>query len=697
MSARKQPFPIHSIKQALSLVMITGLLTANSALYALAETTPVKTQPMLDTSTLDNAPVKGQVTIARDVNIAGNQAVSVNMRDADLRDVLNLMARQGNFNIVLDPSVQGTLTVDITNVSINKALEYIFTVSDLSYAKDGNTLLVASSQAAETKNMTAKTLKAIPVLYRSAEIVADKLNKTIFSIQRPGGSKEAVMDFDATSNSLLVMGSENDIRMVADALREIDLPPNRKVYTIRHSQPRSVAEMIAANFFGFGSATGGTSGGSGGGAAGGGAGGGGAAGGGGGAAGGGGGGAAQIQPGASIPADVLEAGGVKFISDVMSGTLTVLGTAEQIALIDSIIEQVDTKRPQVAIEVALVEVSLNHIKRFVPQYGNMRFGEFTLNLLPGGGALNQLGWSDVGSAVLGTTRPDGGDSFLPSFLLDQENSNTKNKILANPTIVTVDGQQANIEITDDFPIRSQTVVPNAGGIPIVTNQISTVQAGVTLNVTPLINNDGSVSLNLQPTVNQFLQTAGDALANTPLFANRSMTLTSVRINDGQTLIIGGLVRETKSLNTEKMPILSDLPIIGAMFRAAGANVDGNRQTKTELVLMVTPHILKEQGVQYFNDHPGVSPQYNNPNYGTVQPVSLPKYTGNSDQYQHGGDTLPLKSDTSQVETAPDSTTTEAPVLKNKKAARAANKGMISGAAAPINTILEEHMEDGFLK
>ena len=132
MSARKQPFPIHSIKQALSLVMITGLLTANSALYALAETTPVKTQPMLDTSTLDNAPVKGQVTIARDVNIAGNQAVSVNMRDADLRDVLNLMARQGNFNIVLDPSVQGTLTVDITNVSINKALEYIFTVSDLS-------------------------------------------------------------------------------------------------------------------------------------------------------------------------------------------------------------------------------------------------------------------------------------------------------------------------------------------------------------------------------------------------------------------------------------------------------------------------------------------------------------------------------------------------------------------------------------
>ena len=119
--------------------------------------------------------MRGQINIGRDVKIASDtDKISINMRDADIRDVLNMLAKQGNFNIILDESVTGTLTVDINNISINKALEYIFTVTDLSYTKDGNTLIVASKEQAATKNLNARTFKAIPVLYKDANLIAQQ-------------------------------------------------------------------------------------------------------------------------------------------------------------------------------------------------------------------------------------------------------------------------------------------------------------------------------------------------------------------------------------------------------------------------------------------------------------------------------------------------------------------------------------------
>lgn len=630
-------------RRAVSLMMLGGLLLNGTTLISLAQSVP--SGPMIDPGpkqAADNKPVRGQISITNGVNIASDdKKFSLNMRDTNLRDVLNMLAMEGGFNLILHESVDGTLTVDVKDISIDKALEYIFTVADLSYSKDGNTLIVANRSVAEEKNMTAKTFKAIPVLYKDAEEMANILNETIFSFSRAGGKEGAAVSFDPDSNSILIMGTDADIELAASALRELDFPRNRKVYHIKHNTPEYVAEVLAANFFESGDDSGGSgsssssssssgSSSSGGGSSS------------SSAASSGGSTGATGSSGSQEGPTVIETGGVKLISDPMSATLTVLGTDEQIALVDSIIDMVDVKRPQVAIEVALVELQSSKQKNFIPEWDGVRVGrEGTLSMLQSAG--NTFTWSKGTNNYLGGNPFAGGGSFfdaltnprtyIDGITITHNNSHSTGRVLANPTLVALDGTTSTIDITDQLESRSITTSVEEG-VVIVTTEITTVDAGVSLSITPTINHDGSVLMNIQPTVSQPIREvfAGDPddpegeFSSTWLISSRTMNIGAARVKDGQTLIIGGLLKENSSIQYDKMPGLADLPIVGAMFRTT----DQNRKDRSELVLMVTPHIIKDQGVAYFEQpgSPYTSPatyRQNNLNQGVVQPVSLPRY------------------------------------------------------------------------
>jgi type II secretory pathway component GspD/PulD (secretin) len=631
--------PIHVRKATAWALAIGVILLSCSSPLALAQA--------LDTSS--PKPVHGQISIARDVNIAPkDEKVSLNLRDTSLRYVLNTLAEQGHFNLILDDSVQGNLTVDIKNISINKALEYIFTVTELSYTKDGNTVIVATKTQADSKNLNARTFKAIPVLYKDASKVAQQLNETIFKIQRPGGSTTAVASSDPDSNSLLIMGTDSDIKLIGDMLHELDVPRNRKVYNIRHNTPTYVASVLAANFFqsGGGSSSGGSSSASGdsaggsasggaaasssapsGGASGAGASGGSSAGGsasgGGSASSGGSSGGSSSASSSSTSVSTFTAGGATFISEPFASTLTVLATDEQLALIDSLIDQVDIKRPQVEIEVSLVEIQNSELKKFKPIWGQLNLGKETALTL---NQLDSLG-NTTGNSVLDWTRANipsvQQKSMLSTLDVSQNHQSLRGKVLANPTIVAMDGQSSTITITDQIPSVTQSITTPTVGPPIITNTITTQDAGITLKILPTISYDGSVVLKLQPDVSQPTRVVTAGNASTTLISKRTLDLSGVRVMDGQTLVIGGLLKETSQLDVNRIPGLDKLPIVSAMFRT----INGNNKDKTELVLMVTPHILRENAVPYFN-LPNNSTLPSNTNHvESLQPVSLPKFIG----------------------------------------------------------------------
>ncbi len=310
------------------------------------------------------------------------------------------------------------------------------------------------------------------------------------------------------------------------------------------------------------------------------------------------------------------------VAESISRTLTVMGTEEQIALVDSIIDQVDRRRPQVAIEMSLVEMSSQDLKQWMPNFGEFQFGEVSLNFVDNLLNNSTLSWSSSGTGRLSES-----NHHLPfnSFSLDHRFNTNRAKVLANPTIVALDGQPSTINVTDQVATINATTV-TSGGAATTTFEITTAPVGVQITVTPTIFDDGSVVLNLNPNVSRPGATISAGSSQTTLTSTRSFTIGAVRVQDGQTLVIGGILNNTENTNERKVPLLGDIPLVGGLFKSSGT--PPNTTSRTELIVLVTPHIIKDPGVSYFENPPQAQNRYSNPNAGTVQPVSLPKFIGN---------------------------------------------------------------------
>ena len=186
-----------------------------------------------------------------------------------------------------------------------------------------------------------------------------------------------------------------------------------------------------------------------------------------------------------------------------------------------------------------------------------------------------------------------------TYLLSTE----KARILANPKLIVTNGKESVIDLTQDY-LESvdveflQTSGAGASAVAQKTYNIGSDQ-GLKVTFTPFISPEGYVTLNIIPEYStqagQIMDTEYDEetgarqpyIAAT-LLARRNLDLKNVRIKDGETLIIGGLIQEQTNKSVNKIPILGDLPGIGAAFRSST-----NNKVKTELVIMITPKIIKD--------------------------------------------------------------------------------------------------------
>ena len=624
---------------ALSGLILGNLLLPASLLLTL--TAPANAVDAAPTRTY-----KGQISIVKEVTMAPQSAkIDLAQRDFPLKDLLHILAKQGGFNVIVDPEIDSTVTFDVRNVTINKMLEYLIRTYDLSYTQDGNTMIITTRDTANERQLNVKAFKAIPVKYRDASSTATLLNSILFP-GRAGSTQNAIASADAESNSLLVMGTESDIKAVEEALKQFDIQRHRAVIKVMHSSPAYIMQAIQSELFpaGFGGAAGGgggAAGGGGGGAAGGGGGaagggggaaggGGGAAGGGGGAAGGGGGAAGGGGGGSSV------VGGVSFsmVANTLTNTVIVQGTPEQIERAKEIAKDVDVRPAQVKIEVSLVEISNSKTKVFAPSFGTLQIGEFGINILGGSAGGNSNAIQGINSQRFSSNL--GSNNFrLPTVGINFRDNTVSGKLLANPNIIALDGTTSTVNITDSI-VYFQTTVTNSGGTVTRQTQPQTQQVGIKLSITPHITNDGAVTLSLTPSVTQLLGIVTEPVSGTsaPQTSQRDFSLSSVRVRDGQTLMIGGLIKDFASKDITKIPGLADLPIVGALFRATSTD-PGNVYTRSELIVMVTPHILKEDGVSYYGygadgtnkDKPAYVPKKpDNTQAGLVAPTPLPKFS-----------------------------------------------------------------------
>jgi general secretion pathway protein D len=271
-------------------------------------------------------------------------------------------------------------------------------------------------------------------------------------------------------------------------------------------------------------------------------------------------------------------------SDPETRRLIVITDDETSQYISQVITNLDRPKPQVLIKVVFLEVTYNKgfdlgiEGSYSKDFGNNTVGTFKNNFglanqganpIPPGAGLYQLMGADF-TATLRAIATAG-----------------KTEVLSRPSILARNNQQAVITVGQEIPLITDTRYDNNN------NQINTVQysdIGIILRVTPFITADGQVEMIVSPEISNLTDqtipiSGGSNPVSSPVIAKRSAD-TVVVTGDGQTVIIGGLMANAKTVNDSKIPFLGDIPVLGILFRRKV-----NMTTKTELMIFLTPHIV----------------------------------------------------------------------------------------------------------
>src|SRR3989338_7900455 len=176
------------------------------------------------------------------------------------------------------------------------------------------------------------------------------------------------------------------------------------------------------------------------------------------------------------------------------------------------------------------------------------------------------------------------DQFQTTIRALKQVSDTK--ILSNPKILVTNNEEAKIHIGDTVPYIISTT-SGTGDNAITSEDVRFVDVGLKLNVTPTINDDGYVTMQLAPeisTVTTSIQSKGGGIPQ----VNKTLVETVVMVKDGETIILGGLKKDNKSHFRRGFPILMDIPWIGNAFSSTADSIE-----RTEIVIFITPHIVKD--------------------------------------------------------------------------------------------------------
>ncbi len=273
------------------------------------------------------------------------------------------------------------------------------------------------------------------------------------------------------------------------------------------------------------------------------------------------------------------------VADDRTNKLIVRDTARNIAQLRGLIEEIDTPTRQVLIDARVVSAS----DKFEKDLGlNWKFGS-TNNA----GDLKDRGFPsttqttdgivDLGNTqknLLGITFALLNSSYLVDLEISASQTEGTSELISSPRVVTTNGEKASIKAGKEIPY--QTV--DNGGAP----SIEFKDAVLSLEVTPLIIPGNKVHMKLKINKDEIddLVPVG-IVGSAPSIATREIE-TSVLVDNGDTIVLGGIFEHDRSQQTDSVPILGDIPVIGAAFR-----VNNNRETKTELIIFITPKIMDE--------------------------------------------------------------------------------------------------------
>lgn len=566
----------------------------------------------------------------------GNQLITVSLRDSDVKQVLRMFADKAGLNVVFHSSVEGQITLDLVGVTLNNAMDMISQMAELSYVVENGTLLVMKNKAAKTLKVSKQNINIIPIKYANSVKVADFLNTNIFGLNKPGLSNSETAVSNPSQNEVLIFGSDNDYKMALNVVRVLDKKPKTTTFKVNHTTPKEMGKLICESLFldltqksggnsgtfsGFQQITDAdspqntveyktqqaqttqqTQGGQ----------------------------IGQMTGQTLTTTGVVVGGGVvacqvsgdtsskelKSFSDTsltimylpQLGTINMIGGSDaQIEMVSDFIKKNDKKQAQAFVEVSIIELTDAGSKEFNNTW-NVYSKWFSGSVGGAGlktGTNTPIFWGGTPGKMNNSGIPGlldsvykWGTSPVISQSLNYLIENNKGRVLATPKILITNGQNSTIDLSSDYvkKVTSEVLQTGTVGSYGATQKEYEIgnDNGMKIAMVPFISPDGYVSLNIKPMystikepVYQQNQFGQQELAAT-LLQRRNLDLKGVRIKDGETLVLGGLIQETEKQTIGKTPLLGDIPVLGFFFRNSKKETE-----KSELVITITPHIIKD--------------------------------------------------------------------------------------------------------
>lgn len=279
--------------------------------------------------------------------------------------------------------------------------------------------------------------------------------------------------------------------------------------------------------------------------------------------------------------------GLLVFGDERTNMITLAGSPEQIRIATTQLVQLDLRRRQVAVNVRVIDINLAALENFSSSFS---FGINDIFTQSNQGALTV----NINDFDNGGSEGNSRNAFAAELNAQIQEGNAQ--VLTDPTLLVQEGQTATVAITEEVSTTTGTTTFTDSGEVASFEQDDPRAAGLTLAVAiDRIDDNGFVSLSVAPTITAPSgQQENPDGSETTLLSSRSLQSGQVRLRDGQTLILSGIIQDSDRSTVTKVPILGDIPILGALFRST--EQDNQRR---EVIVLLTPEILDDSGDSAF--------------------------------------------------------------------------------------------------
>lgn len=301
-------------------------------------------------------------------------------------------------------------------------------------------------------------------------------------------------------------------------------------------------------------------------------------------------------------------------ADESQNALVLIAEPAQIRTIENIVRQLDQPRAQVLIHAAIVEISGDIADAVGVQWGmNTGDAKGFLNF-PGTDIpiIGGMTFDDQKSAPEGALLQLGSDRF--GALISALASNTRSNLLSTPSLLTLDNQEAEIIVGQNVPFKTGSYATNGTGADNPFTTVERKDVGISLKIKPYINQGSTLRLEVEQEVSDIAPSVS-GIDSSDLITNKRALKSTILADDGEIIVIGGLIRDNVRTQTSGVPLLRDIPYLGALFRWSR-----DTQTKSNLMVFLRPTIVRSK-----DDLSAVSQQ----RYDTLRELSKPGAQGNT--------------------------------------------------------------------